>query len=99
MKLSKLKAKPQLIKIELSDEEIVKEFGESLEFWTWDRQPMDVFLKLSSVDTENYSIVIDTVKDLILDEDGKPIIEGDETLPVGVLMKVIAKVVEGLGKS
>lgn len=98
MKLSKLKAKPQLIKIEITDEDIVKEFGESLEFWTWDRQPMEVFLKLSSVDTENYSTVIDSVKDLILDEEGNRILDGDETLPVGVLMRVIAKVVEGLGK-
>lgn len=98
MKLSKLKAKPQLVKIEISDEDIVKEFGESLEFWSWDRQPMEVFLKLSSVDTDNYSTVIDSVKDLILDEDGNRILDGDETLPVGVLMRVIAKVVEGLGK-
>jgi hypothetical protein len=99
MKLSKLKAKPQLMKVEISDEDIVKEFGESLEFWTWDRQPMEVFLKLSAVDGENYATIIETVKDLILDEEGKPILDGEETLPVGVLMRVIAKVVEGLGKS
>jgi hypothetical protein len=98
MKLSQLKAKPKLIKVEVSDEDTIKEFGESLEFWTWDRQPMAVFLKLSNVDGENYASVIETVKELILDEDGNAILDGDETLPVNVLMKVIAKVVEGLGK-
>jgi hypothetical protein len=99
MKLSDLKAKPKLTKIVLSDDDLVQEFGEPLEFYTWDRQPMDVFLKLSAVDGDNYGTIIDTVKDLILDEDGKPILDGEETLPVAVLMRVIAKVVEGLGKS
>jgi len=98
MKLSQLKAKPQLIKVTIDDEDIVEQFGEPIEFWTWDRQPMDVFLKLSSVDTENYGNVINTVKELILDENGKPVLDDDGTVPIGILMRVIAKVVEGLGK-
>jgi hypothetical protein len=98
MKLSQLKAKPKLIKVEIKDADIVKEYGEPIEFWTWDRQPMEVFLRLSNVDDENYSSVIESVKDLVLDEDGKPVLNDDETVPINVLMRVIAKVVEGLGK-
>jgi hypothetical protein len=98
MKLSQLKAKPKLIKVEITDEDLVKEYGESIEFWTWDRQPMDVFLRLSNVDNENYKSVIDTVKDLVLDENGNQLLNDDETVPINVLMRVIAKVVEGLGK-
>ena len=44
MNLSQLTAKPQLILIELNDEDIMKEFGEAITFHTWDRQPMDVFM-------------------------------------------------------
>jgi hypothetical protein len=42
MKLEKLASKPQLIKLIIDDAEIIEEFGEPLEFWTWDRQPIDV---------------------------------------------------------
>ena len=45
MKLSQLAAKPQLIKLSIDDEATVKEHGEAIEFWTWDRQPLDTFMK------------------------------------------------------
>lgn len=98
MKLSQLAGKPQLIQIALDDEETIKEFGESLEFWTWDRQPMATFLKLASVDAGNPSSIIESVKTLVLDEEGKEILTGEVTLPTKVMMRVISKVVDGLGK-
>jgi hypothetical protein len=99
MELSKLAIKPQLIKSTLDDEDIVKEFGEPLEFYTWDRTPIDQFMKLASVDKDNYTSVLDAVTGLIMDKEGNPIINKDTSLPNNVLMKVITKVVEGLGKS
>lgn len=98
MKLRELAKKPQLIKITIDDAEIVAEYGEAIEFWTWDRQPMDVFLKLSQINTEDPKSIVEIVRGLILDEDGQPIIEGDVGLPVKILMAVITKVVENLGK-
>lgn len=98
MKLSQLAAKPQLIKITLDDKEVIKEFGEPLEFYTWDRQPLDTFMKLASTSQADSSKMIDIVKTLILDEDAKEVITGDVMLPTGVLLKVIGKVVELLGK-
>jgi hypothetical protein len=98
MKLSEIAAKPKLIKVILDDEEVVQEFGESLEFWTWDRQPMEVFLKMSSIDTENYSVIIDTVKTMILDEKGAAIIKDDIVLPTNIMLRAINKIVEKLGK-
>lgn len=99
MKLSDLAKKPQLIKITMTDEDIIKEYGEALEFWTWDRQPMDVFLKLAAIDQSNVPTVIDAVRNLILDEAGNPIITGDSSLPTKIMMRVITTVVEQLGKS
>lgn len=98
MKLSDLAKKPQLTKITISDEDIVAEFGEAIEFWTWDRQPMDTFLKLASVDQSNTASVIEAVRDLVLDENGKPVITGENSLPTKVMMRVITSVVESLGK-
>lgn len=99
MKLSQLSAKPKLTKLVLDDEATVKEYGEAVEFYTWDRQPIDTFLKLANIDASNQGDMILAVKDLIMDEEGKPVISGDNTIPMNLLLRVITKVVETLGKS
>ena len=98
MKLSQLTAKPQLIDIHIDDEDTIKEFGEPIEFWTWDRQPMDTFMKLANSSGNDISNIIGVVRTLILDEKGKEILKDDAMLPTHVLMKAIAKVTELLGK-
>lgn len=98
MKLSQLVAKPQLIQIIINDEDIVKEFGEPIEFWTYDRQPMDTFMKLASMDGSNYGEIVKAVKGLVLDEEAKPVLKDNEMPPTKVLIRVVGKVLEGLGK-
>ena len=98
MKISELAKKPQLISVIIDDEDIVAEFGESIEFWTWDRQPMDVFLKLASINPDQTATVIQAVRELILDEQGEPVLTQDHVLPTRVMMRVITRVVDGLGK-
>jgi hypothetical protein len=98
MKLSQLVAKPQLIKVTIEDEDIVKEFGETIEFWTYDRQPMDTFMKLASMDGSNYGEIVKAVRNLVLDEEAKPILKENEMPPTKVLIRVVSKVLEGLGK-
>ena len=98
MKLSELASKPKLIKVELNTKEITKEYGEALEFWTWDRQPMKQFVKLANISDDNFDTIMDSVRDLVLDEHGNAIITDEVTLPTAVLMQVIGKVVETLGK-
>jgi len=98
MKLSQIAKKPRLVEITIDDADIVEEFGEALTFWTWDRQPMDVFLKLAAIDQKNTASVIEAVRELILNEDGTPVLTGEDSLPTKVLMRVIVTVVESLGK-
>jgi hypothetical protein len=104
MKLSTLSKEPQLVEILIDDEEIVKEYGEALSFHTWDRQPMHIFVQLANLSQEsesknpNIGQMLDLVKNLILDEDGKEIITDKASLPTHVLIKVIGKVTETLGK-
>ena len=99
MKLTQLAAKPQLIKFVLDDTDIITEFGEPVEYWSWDRQPLETFMKLANSTSTDTGNMIDIVKTLILDEDGQPIISTDTMLPSHVLIKVIAQIVERLGKS
>jgi hypothetical protein len=98
MKLSQISAKPKLIEISIDDKETVKQFGEPLVFYTWDRQPMDVFMRLANLTEKNTGDLISIVKTLILDENGNAVISDDNMLPTSVLMKAIAKVTEQLGK-
>ena len=98
MHLSQLAAKPQIIEVKLEDEETIKEYGEPLEFHTWDRQPMDVFMRLANMDQKNTSELITIVKTLILDEFGNQVLTEKNMLPTSVLLKVISKVTEQLGK-
>ena len=101
MKLSEITQKPQLIEVLIDDKDTIKEYGEALSFHTWDRQPMDVFMRLASVnsaDGQDTGAMIDIVKTMILDENGNAIMTGNTVLPVQVLLKVITKITEMLGK-
>lgn len=98
MKINQLSAKPKLILVVIDDEDTVKEFGEAVEFHTYDRQPLEVFMKLANANQQDLGGMIDVVRTLILDENGKQVIMGENMLPSNVLMKAIAKIVELLGK-
>ena len=98
MKITDLARQPQLIEIVLDDPDTIRELGESLTYWTWDRQPMPVFLKLSSVRDSDLSSMIEAVRELILDEDGQPVLTGDAMLPTGILLRIITRTVEQMGK-
>lgn len=98
MKLAKLAAKPQLIKITLDDEDTVKAYGDSLEFWIYDRQDLDTFVKLATLEAKNFDKLANEVNKLILDEDGTPVVKAGLALPSDLMMKAIQKVIECLGK-
>jgi hypothetical protein len=101
MKLQQLASKPTLTKIVIDDEVIVKEYGEELEFYIYDRQPMSVFMKLASMDQNENSLedLAHIVEDMIMDEQGKKIINKDVSLPIDVMVKVIEKTVNRLGNT
>jgi hypothetical protein len=98
MKLTQLAAKPQLIKIILDDEEIISEYKEPIEFWIYDRQPMSNFIKFANLKEGEVESLMSAVKDIVLDEEGRQILQDELTIPIPVLSKVISKVVETLGK-
>lgn len=99
MKLSQLSKEPQLIEMSIDDEDIVSEYGEALVFYTWDRQPMDTFTKLANLSEKNdIEGLLNIVRELVMEEDGSKILANNSTLPTAILMKVIGKITEQLGK-
>jgi len=98
MNLKDLAKTPQLIKITLNDEELLKEFGEALDFYTYDRQPMDTFLKIASTGGADMAELGGLLKDMILDSEGQAIIKDGMMLPTRVLMAAFTELVTVLGK-
>jgi len=98
MKLSELAKKPTLVKITISDEKIVEKYGDELEFFMYDRQPLDIFTKLADVQQDDVGKYIDILKDIILNEDGKSVMSDEMTLPIDVLTEAMRLIGEHLGK-
>lgn len=97
MKISDLAKDPELVKIVIDDETIVEKYGEPIEFFTLDRQPMDVFLKLASAKQDDPASMIKSLKPLLLDEKGDQVITGNKMIPTDILVLIIAKLVSRLG--
>ena len=98
MNLTQLASKPQLVKITIDQEEIVKKYGDELEFFIYDRQPIEEFIKLATAQQDNQAEMIRMVNNLVMDEHGDKIITDGNSLPNDVMLAVITAVVERLGK-
>lgn len=98
MKLSELAQKPQLQKITITNEAIVEKYGEELEFYIYDRQPLDIFTKMADLGEANAGEYIHVLKDIILDEHGSPVCSDDMVLPIDVLTEALKLIGEHLGK-
>lgn len=98
MKINQLAAKPQLVKITLDSKDIVKRYNEPVEIWTYDRQPLDTFMKLARADQTNYAEMVDILRTLILDEAGNQVIQGEITIPTDILIAAMTAITDLLGK-
>ena len=97
MQLKQLAAKPQLIKITIDDPAIVKEYGESIDFYCYDRQPMATYLKLAQLSQKDMPEVVKTISELVMNDQGEPALSPDDVLPLDITVKVIETVVGKLG--
>ena len=97
MKLVDIAKEPTLIKLTLDDEETIAEYGEALEFWCYDRQPLDTFMRVGSRAGDTTAMV-DVMKELILHEDGTPVMRDKLVLPNRIMLRAVNKMVEQLGK-
>jgi hypothetical protein len=59
---------------------------------------MDVFLKIAAATGKDYGIIIETVRHLVLDSEGNQVMTEGMVLPSDILMKVINKIIDTLGK-
>jgi hypothetical protein len=59
---------------------------------------MNMFVKLATVHQSNFGEMVELVNSMVLDEEGNQIAKDDLIFPTNVMMKIINKVVETLGK-
>ena len=98
MKLKELAQKPQLVELLIDDETLVEKYGDTLQFFVQDRLPIELYTKLASVKGDDAGQMYNVIKDLILDEDGLPVMIDGNMLPMDVMTEAVMKVTERLGK-
>jgi len=98
MKLSELATKPKLIELTISKQELVEKYGDELTFFMYDRQSLDIFTKLANATQDNIGEYMNILKDIIVNEDGKPVMDLDNVLPIDVLTEAMSLIGERLGK-
>ena len=98
MKLSELAKKPQLQKITITNETLVEKYGDELDFFVFDRQPLDIFTKLADVQEDNVGEYMNILKDIIRNENGDPVMTEDLSLPIDVMTEAMKLIGEHLGK-
>jgi hypothetical protein len=98
MKLQELAKKPKLIELTISNPDLVEKYGEELTFFMYDRQSLDIFTKLANATQDNVGEYMTILKDIIVNEDGKPVMDDEMVLPIDVLTEAMRLIGERLGK-
>lgn len=98
MKLSELAKQPQLVKLTIDKKELVEKYGDELEFYMYDRQSLDVFSKLANATKDNVGDYMSILVDIMLDENGEPIMKDGNVLPIDVMTEAMGQIGSTLGK-
>tara|TARA_R110000822_G_scaffold109671_2_gene239614 strand:+ start:404 stop:700 length:297 start_codon:yes stop_codon:yes gene_type:complete len=98
MKLSELAKKPQLVELTIDQKDLVEKYGDELTFYMYDRQPLDVFTKLANATQDNMGEYMIILKDIIVNEEGQPVMNDDLILPIDLLTEAMKLIGERLGK-
>ena len=99
MQLSELSKKPQLVKLTIDKADLVEKYGEALDFYMYDRQPLHVFSKIAkSSKSEDIGEYLEILKDTILTEKGDPIMTEENILPLDLMTEAMALIGAQMGK-
>jgi hypothetical protein len=100
MNIEQLTRKPQLEEILIDDPDIVKTYGEPIKFWMKDHLDLNTYFDFYRFQSEAKSEeLFQTLRKIVLNNEGLPVIKEDEVLPTDITINVLLKVNETLGKS
>lgn len=98
MKLKDLATKPKLEKLTIQKPELVEKYGDELDFYVYDRQPLDVYGRLANADKMEMGETMEVVSELILDEEGNKVCQDEHTLPLDLQVEAMTLIGNFLGK-
>lgn len=98
MKLKDLATTPKLEKLTITKSDLVEKYGDELDFYVYDRQPLDVYGKLANADKMDMGETMEVVSELILDEEGKKVCQKDQQLPLDLQVEAMTLIGNFLGK-
>jgi hypothetical protein len=100
MNIGNFAKKPELIKIDITDPDIVTNYNGEVSFWLYDSVDINTYFNFfKSQADQDGSQLNELLRNLILDEQGnKAILEGN-VLPVDLAIAAITAINERLGKS
>jgi hypothetical protein len=100
MDIAKLAQKPQLQKLTLDDADIVERFGEPISFWIYDHMGISTYFNFYKLQqSEDDNLLNDLLRKIILKEDGSPAVGPEEVLPVQLVLSILMRINDFLGKS
>ena len=100
MDISKLAKKPQLIELVLDSEDIIDQFGEPISFYMKDHMGVGTYFDFYRLQQqEDDALLNDLIRKLVLKQDGTPALAEDEVLPVKLILAILMKINDFLGKS
>lgn len=99
MNIKKYASVPKLIEIVLNEEELVEKYGEAITFYTYDIVGMSTYFDFFNARADgSFENLGKIMKQLILDETGKPALAENEDLPIDIAAAAINKLGDILGK-
>lgn len=100
MDISKFAKKPELIKMEINDEDIVSQYGDSISFYIYDNVDISTYFDFYKVQQQQDGVKLqELMRKIILKDDGTPALAADEMLPMDLTLAALVKINENLGKS
>lgn len=100
MNIQDYKVKPKLIEILIDSENILESYGEPVKFWMLDHLTLPIYFAFFKAQGDNdIEKLFSLVREIILDKDGKPVLDNEHELPVDLFAAAVVKITENLGKS
>ena len=100
MNITEFKVKPALVEVKLDDDSIVNTYGEEITFFMYDHITLPKYFEFFKAQSEgNTNKLLELMRDIILDNKGKPVMDKDHELPVDIFTACVVRVTEHLGKS
>jgi hypothetical protein len=100
MDIAKLAKKPRLEKLEITDADIVKTYGDTITFYMMDQMDISTYFNFYKLQqNESSELLNELLRKLILNQEGKPVLAEDEVFPVNITLAILVRINDFLGKS